>query len=60
MKCVLAASVALAVAVVVAQSDPLAERFADPPAECALQAWWHWVGDCVTEEQAGTDPAKGL
>ena len=57
MKGVLAASVALAVAVAVAQSDPLAERFANPPAECALQAWWHWVSDCVTEEGIDRDLA---
>ena len=37
IKGVLAASVALAVAVAVAQPDPLADRFANPPAECALQ-----------------------
>lgn len=57
IKGVLAASVALAVAAAVAQSDPLAERFANPPAECALQAWWHWVSDCVTEEGIDRDLA---
>ena len=40
-----------------AAADLLAARFADPPAECALQAWWHWVGDCVTEEGIDRDIA---
>ena len=57
IKAVLAAGMAIAVGAAVAQSDPLAERFANPPAECALQAWWHWVGDCVTEEGIDRDLA---
>ena len=38
-------------------TDPLAAQFANPPAECALQAWWHWAGDCVTEEGIDRDLA---
>lgn len=33
-----------------AAARPLAARFADPPASSRLQAWFHWNGDCVTEE----------
>ena len=28
----------------------LAERFRDPPESSRLQAWFHWIGDCVTKE----------
>ena len=24
--------------------------FRDPPRDCALQCWWHWLDDCVTRE----------
>ncbi len=35
--------------------DALAERFANPPEATRLQAWYHWVGDCVTEEGLAAD-----
>ena len=57
MKKCIAFAVALLGALSVAAADSLAERFADPPAESALQAWWHWVGDCVTEEGIDRDLA---
>ena len=31
--------------------------FADPPRACGLQAWYHWIGDCVTEEGIVADLA---
>ena len=30
--------------------DALAERFVHPPEAARLQAWFHWVSDCITEE----------
>ena len=26
----------------------LMDGFRNPPVECAVQAWWHWMDDCVT------------
>ena len=31
-------------------SESIHDVFAHPPAEARLQMWYHWIGDCVTEE----------
>lgn len=34
---------------------PVIEGFRNPPADCALQCWWHWVDNCVTREGISRD-----
>ena len=36
-------------------AGPLVDGFRNPPPECSLQAWWHWLDDCVTEEGIARD-----
>lgn len=31
-------------------SSEVHEVFANPPPEARLQMWYHWIGDCITEE----------
>ena len=38
-------------------ADGFADGFADPPREFGLQAWYHWVGDYVTEKGLAADLA---
>ena len=31
-------------------SSEVHDVFANPPPEARLQMWYHWIGDCITEE----------
>ena len=34
----------------VASAADVHNVFREPPREARLQMWYHWIGDCVTEE----------
>ena len=59
MKCtfplILALLGGVACAADVGETHPLVKGFRNPPAECALQCWWHWLDDCVTREGIARD-----
>ena len=39
----------------VALCGGIEDGFRNPPKQCALQAWWHWIDDCVTKEGIARD-----
>ena len=53
-----AAAIAICLAVpALAQPDPLAEAFRDPPLSARPRVWWHWMNGNITEDGIGKDLA---
>lgn len=55
MKRLVAIALATALLPSVALCGGIEDGFRNPPKACALQAWWHWIDDCVTKEGIARD-----